>query len=234
MDILKISATDEMQIQSERNVSLVCSSGLSDEFSSLDIPVTFLFHSKHDNDEHNVSATCNSDNTVSVNNGKWIITRQQSPPHDCVLTIVDFGEHNVGKYRCAGVLSQSSSLILQVDDWSNNLHLKLLTNLKPVRDFSLSQLGVWATIFFGVIVTSIAAIFLAFLVIASYSAYKRHRRRRRGLIYDQGKIMYTIMIVSEFTTVHMASVPPRSYGSHLSLRQNNDLSRPSKLLLCPA
>ena len=174
MDILEISATDEMQIQSERNVSLVCSSGLSDEFSSLDIPVTFLFHSKHDNDE---SAPCDSNNTVSVNkdNLKWIITRQQSPPHDCVLTIVEFGRHNVGKYRCAGVLSQ-------VDDWSNDLHLKLLTNLKPAGVFSLSQLGFWATIFFGVIVTFISAIFLAFLVIASYSVCKRHRRQRQGLI----------------------------------------------------
>ena len=184
MDILETSTHDEMQIQSERNISLLCLSGLSHKFSSLNIPATFLFNSKHGTD---VSATCGSIDEI-VNNGKWIITRQQSSPHDCVLTIVGFGGHNVGKYRCAGVLSQSDSPSLPVEDWSNNLHLKLPINLQPGRGYSFSQLGVWATIFFGVIVTSIAAIFLALLVIASYSAYRHHGRWRQRL--NQGKCIH--------------------------------------------
>ena len=179
-DILETRSTDisELQVQSERNVSLLCSSGLSDKLSSLHIPATFLFYPKHGTDNHNVSATCDSDDSVSINNGRWIITRQQSPPHDCLLTIIDFGGHDVGKYCCAGVLSQSDSPGMQVEDWSNNLQLKLQIKLHSAGGINLSQLGVWATVFFGVIVTSIIAIFLAFVAIVVYSACRRHRSTR--------------------------------------------------------
>lgn len=183
------STTDELQIHSERNISLLCSSGLSDKFSALNILVTFTFHSKHGSDYHNVSATCDrNQDTVSVNNGNvnWIITREQSPPYDCVLTIVDFGEHNSGKYRCAGVLSQSDSV-------SPSLHLKLQTKLQTALSVS-QDLGPWATIFFGILVTSIAAIFLSFIAIAgSYSAYRYYKRWRHGLF--QSKLSRAIYII---------------------------------------
>ena len=172
-DILETSSTDiiELQVQSERNVSLLCSSGLSDKLSSLHIPATFSFYPKHDTDNHSVSVPCDSDDSVSINNDRWIITRQQLPPHDCLLTIVHFDRHDVGIYRCAGVLSRSDSPGLQVEDLSNKLYLKLLHSAG-----SPSQLGLWATVFFGVIVTSIIAIFLAFVAVVVYSAYRRHRR----------------------------------------------------------
>lgn len=179
MDILDTSANDEMQIQSDRNISLLCSSGLGDVFSSLHIPATFFFYPKHDTDNYNVSSICDSDDTVSVNNGKWIITRQQLPPHDCVLTIVEFSEHDVGKYCCAGLLSQSSSPSWQVEDWSNHLHLKLLTKLYSASGINLYSLGFWATAFFGMMVTAIVAIFLAFVVVVGYSAYRHHRSTRQ-------------------------------------------------------
>ena len=186
-NILVTSTTDELQIHSERNVSLLCSSGLSDKFSSLNIPVTFTFHSKHDSDYRNVSAPCDKNqDTVSVNNGdvKWIITREQSPPYDCVLTIVDFGEHNSGKYRCAGVLSQSDSV-------SSILHLKLQTELQTTLSVS-QDLGSWATIFFGILVTFIAAIVLSLIAIVSYSAYRYYKRWRHGLF--QSKAYYIIIV----------------------------------------
>ncbi len=172
--------TDELLIHPERNVSLACSSGLSDKFSSLNIPVIFTFHSKHGSNYHNMSATCERSDTDSVDNS-WIITREQSPPYDCVLTIVDFGEHNSGKYRCTGVLSQSDSV-------SPSLHLKFKTKLQTAtaHSFSFSQdLGSWATIFFGILVIFIAAIFLSVLAIGSYSAYRWYKRRRHGLFQSE-------------------------------------------------
>ena len=182
---METSTIDEVQIKSERNVSLVCLSGLSDRFSSLNIPSTFIFYPKHDVDDYNVSASCKNDDAIPVNNGKWIISRQQSPPHDCVLTIVNFGGHDVGRYRCAGVLSQSDSSI-QEEDWSNKLHLKLFTKLQSAAGFNSSPLGPLVTLFFGVIVASTIAIFLVFMAIGGYSAlaYYRRRRRRRQRLYQ--------------------------------------------------
>ena len=178
-DILVTSTTDELQIHSERNVSLLCSSGLSDKFSSLNIPVTFIFHSKHGSHYRNVSATCDKNqDTVSVNSGdvKWIITREQSPPYDCVLTIVDFDEHDSGKYGCVGVLSQSNSV-------SSNLHLKFQTKPNIAPNFSQdlgSRPRPWATIFVGILIASTAAIILSFIAIAgSYSVYKCYKIRRQ-------------------------------------------------------
>ena len=183
-DILETSSTNinEVQVQAEQNVSLLCSSGLSDKLSSFHIPVMFRFYPKHGHraDSHIVTATCvDSDDSVSKNNGKWIISRQQSPPHDCVLTIVDLGRHDIGKYRCAGVLSQSESPSQQVEDWSNILHLKLPSKLQPAGGLSLSQLGYWATVVFGVLVACIIAIVLAFVAIVIYSV--KHRKTRTPL-----------------------------------------------------
>jgi hypothetical protein len=96
-----------------------------------------------------------------------------------VLTIVDFGEHNSGKYRCTGVLSQSDSV-------SPSLHLKLETKLQIAHGLSFSQdLGSWATIFFGILVIFIAAIFLSVSAIGSYSAYRRYKRWRHGLFQSE-------------------------------------------------
>ena len=214
--------SDELQIHSERNVSLLCSSGLSDKFSSLNIPVTFIFHSKHGSHYSNVSAPCDKNqDTVSVNNGdiKWIITREQSPPYDCVLTIVDFGKHNSGKYRCAGVLSQSDSV-------SPILHLKLHTKLQAALSIS-QDLGSWVTIFFGILVTFIAAIFLSLIAIGSYSAYRCYKRWRHSLFQSKAynnklPCLLIIMVVPDLPRFN-------GYGSTSTICQDNDLSCPRKL-----
>lgn len=50
-------------------------------------------------------------NFVMVNDTDWIIAHQDSPPYDCVLTIMNFGPEDVGEYNCAGLLGYKK-------DWS--------------------------------------------------------------------------------------------------------------------
>ena len=244
VDILEASSTDidEVQVQSvEKNVSLLCSSGLSDKFSSLHIPAAFFFYPKHDTDDYNVSSICDSNDTVSVNNRKWIITRQQSPPHDCVLTIVDFGGHDVGKYRCAGVLDTPS---MPVEDWSNYLHLKFPAKLQSASAVNPSSLAeLWVTVFFGVIVSATIAIFLALVaLVVGYSAYRIYRSTNQPvfqgtciLASSPGSLPGTRLHVHVYIMVSIilccnfhSSVLPRfqCYGSTSTV---NDLSRPRKL-----
>ena len=137
------------------NLTLLCSSGLDSRFSSLSIPSKFVFYSSLgviSATDFNISATCNSSDAISVNNGKWIMTRLQLAPNDCLLTIINVGPDDEGEYHCAGVLSRSDS-VEEEEDWSKGLKLKLLNKLEPGSHFGSATVDLLGTIFFGVIVS---------------------------------------------------------------------------------
>lgn len=103
---------------SGNNVTLFCSSGLnsSSDSSSLDLPVWFIFKA-WSNDSITKSMECGQSH-AKLSDGDWIVTRQDSPPYDCVLMIINFGSEDVGKYSCFGLLPRDNS---HYEAWSHTV-----------------------------------------------------------------------------------------------------------------
>lgn len=135
------------------------------------------------------TATCNSSDMISANNGKWIITRSQLTPNNCLLTIVNVGPGDEGEYRCAGMLSRSDSAE-EEEDWSEELKLKLSSKLEPGSHFGSDTVSLLVTILFGVIVCFAIIIVVAFIAVMVFSAaYKPNTIERRWLRDRQGMYM---------------------------------------------
>lgn len=107
--------------QTGSNISLVCSSGLtSSQETSYNIPVLFTFWNESDlalqsiqAEHYTKSVVCNS-SFENVVEGNWLISRQNSPTHDCTLTILNLSPQDDGDYSCAGLLTQNEI------DWSKS------------------------------------------------------------------------------------------------------------------
>ena len=140
---------------------LICSSGLngSDE-SSLSIPALFVFWKNSSeltsNTNYTKSMECNNTTMGNVTNGNWAISRQTTPPYDCMLTITDFTADDVGKYNCAGMLPESNSHFEK--DWSNS-PININSTEQPVS-YLVYILGIVVTVVIVIIISSILIITL--------------------------------------------------------------------------
>lgn len=136
------------------NISLVCSSGLSgSQETSYNIPVLFTFWNESDlalqsiqAEHYTKSVVCNS-SLENVVEGNWLISRQNSPAHDCTLTILNLSSQDDGYYSCAGLLTQNEI------DWSKS------TIDLDAKDKMLSAHSIY------IIVVGIALVIVAIIVI---------------------------------------------------------------------
>lgn len=146
--------TDKKQkIMSGSNVTLSCLSGLnsSSNSTSLDLPVLFTFKA-WSNDSVTKSVECSQSHMQQLNDGDWIITRQDSPPYDCLLMIINFGSGDVGRYSCAGLLPRDNSCY---EAWSHT-----------IIDLSIRELGsTYNEIVILVVVVAVVVVFLLLVIV---------------------------------------------------------------------
>ena len=142
------------------NITLLCSSSLTGVNDSvLDIPVEFMFNSSGTN--YTKSGGCMNTESV-VAEANWIISRQNFPPYDCTLTIVDFGSKDIGEYQCAGLLPRDDSQYKK--DWSK-VTITLLNRDLPTKPPKRKSKYLP--------VISIAAVLLLFVPFVIYKIYSR-------------------------------------------------------------
>lgn len=162
------------------NVTLLCSSSLTgDSDTALDIQVVFIFRSSS-GAKHIKSAGCSNGEDVAAE-ANWIISRQQFPPYDCTLTIVDFGSKDIGEYQCAGLLPRGDSQYKH--DWSK-VTVSLLNHDLPAKPTERKSNYLP--------LISIAAVLLLFVPFLLYKVYRRRQQ-------DQGPtLVHASSTASEF------------------------------------
>ena len=89
------------------HVTMMCSSGLdhTQGSNSSDIKTQFLFTAEG---EMNITKSVNCTQEL-MNDGGWIVSRQNEPPYNCLLNISTFDSDNAGEYSCTAFLPRDQS-----------------------------------------------------------------------------------------------------------------------------
>lgn len=116
--------------------------------------------------------------TESINTeANWIMSRQNFPPYDCILTIVDFGSKDIGEYHCAGLLPRDASQYEK--DWSKvTIVIDLLKRgvpTKPSKRKSKNLPLVSITALLLPIILCVSIIAVSFIIVKHYKQRKKRQ-----------------------------------------------------------
>ena len=162
-------------------MSMMCSSGLdhTQSSNSSNIRTQFLFTAEGD---ANITKSADCDQEL-VKDGDWIVSRQNVPPYNCLLSISSFDSENAGKYSCTAFLPREQSQY--VADHSPSSIKLYMKGQGP--DNNETQ-----TIIIACVVAGVVAIVLVLILLALATRARRSRRRdslRRASPYTSECIM---------------------------------------------
>ena len=123
------------------NVTLYCSSGLS---KAIDVTVNFIFQTHNNTKLVTKQFVCNGSDYHLGN--KWLIHRNGTAPHDCILEIIGVDGSDGGTYQCIGDL-RSSGIGESEDIPSNIVNVSvivyeddLVTIVTPINEFTNTKI----------------------------------------------------------------------------------------------
>ena len=175
------------------HVTMMCSSGLdhTQGSNSSDIKTQFLFTAEG---EMNITKSVNC-TQEPMNNGGWIVSRQNEPPYNCLLNISAFDSKNAGEYSCTAFLPRDQSQYVADRSPSS---IKLYMKGQGADNNERRT----------IIITSVAAVVFAFvlvlilLVLANRVRKSRRRNRRTSpytskCVHIRGNIQTVVVLVCQ-------------------------------------
>lgn len=212
IDVELLSAggrAENIKVLNGSDVTVTCSSGLEYIANSSDLPTIFAFTAQGDT---NITKymECGQDNTL-MNDGDWIIARQNSPQYDCLLTLINFDQNDVGKYLCAAFLPRDNSVY---EDWSKSSVSLSMKEPEPPSGPETNN------VIIIILVVSIA-IPVSFMLLVLFGLVYRVRKHR-GLIVTPATSEFKLNICTYKSHVFSRIIVMLRSGltSHRSLRQN--------------
>lgn len=156
----------------------------------MNVPVQFVF-TPDSNPETETIMICEAYNRKEKQYyyDNWIVERQQSKPHSCLLHIGSVSMNESGSYSCVGILPHG------VADWSErNLSVIVASKLTASRSIVPNQtmFNDILTAIFGIFV-SLSMIVVAVFCSAILIGYAHRRRRRRNGEFPTSSIMLCIV-----------------------------------------